>query len=76
MPDLPKNKSRAGAWHFKNMYREGVINPYYQYRIDAAVELFMSGKIEFILVSGANTSIYYNEPEMMKKDLIAAWHTG
>ena len=30
----------------------GYINLYYQYRIDAAVELYKNGKIEYILVSG------------------------
>jgi SanA protein len=51
--------------------RTGVINPYYQYRIDAAVALYKAGKITYILVSGDNRSITYNEPGMMRKDLIA-----
>jgi SanA protein len=51
--------------------RTGVINPYYQYRIDAAVALYKAGKIAYILVSGDNTSMSYNEPGMMRKDLMA-----
>ncbi|HVX01282.1 MAG TPA: ElyC/SanA/YdcF family protein [Candidatus Babeliaceae bacterium] len=51
--------------------RTGVVNPYYQYRIDAAVALYKAGKISYILVSGDNRSITYNEPGMMRKDLIA-----
>jgi len=49
----------------------GGINPYYQYRIDAAVALFIAGKIEFILVSGDNSAVNYNEPEKMKRDLVS-----
>jgi len=46
------------------------INLYYKYRIDAAVELYKSGKIAFLLVSGDNSSKYYDEPSTIKKDLI------
>lgn len=49
----------------------GVLNYYYQYRIDAAVALFRAGKIDYVLVSGDNSEAHYNEPETMKKDLIA-----
>lgn len=31
----------------------------------------MSNKIKFVLVSGDNGSIYYNEPNTIKKDLVA-----
>lgn len=50
----------------------GQPNLYYSYRIKAAVTLFEAKKIDFILVSGDNGSIYYNEPETIKKDLILA----
>ena len=50
----------------------GYINPYYQYRIDAAIALFKSGKATYVLVSGDNGEEHYNEPESMKKDLIAS----
>lgn len=50
----------------------GNVNLYYKYRINAAVELFKSGKINFILVSGDNGTMQYDEPNTMKKDLIAA----
>ena len=49
----------------------GGVNPYYQYRIEAALNLFKKGKISYILVSGDNGSIYYNEPNTIKKDLVA-----
>ena len=48
----------------------GGINPYYQSRIDATIELFRAGKISYVLVSGDNGSVYYNEPNTIKKDLM------
>ena len=48
----------------------GGINLYFQYRIDAAVKLFNSGKISYILVSGDNGTKYYNEPAAIKKALL------
>ncbi len=48
----------------------GRINLYYKFRIDAAVELFKSGKIDVILVSGDNSSKDYDEPSTIKDDLI------
>jgi SanA protein len=45
-------------------------NLYFKYRIEAAVELFETGKIDFILVSGDNGTKYYNEPLDMKRELL------
>lgn len=47
-------------------------NPYYYFRIDAAVRLYKAGKIKRILVSGDNRYKSYNEPDMMKADLVKA----
>ncbi len=52
-------------------YFEGRINLFYQYRIDAAAELWNSGKIDAILVSGDNSRKDYDEPTSMKADLVA-----
>lgn len=49
----------------------GGINPFYQHRIEATLQLYESGKISRVLVSGDNGSIYYNEPNTIKKDLVA-----
>lgn len=46
------------------------INLYYKYRIEAAVALFNAGKIEYILISGDNGQIEYNEPKTIRDDLI------
>ncbi|HEU4473097.1 MAG TPA: ElyC/SanA/YdcF family protein [Flavisolibacter sp.] len=48
----------------------GSINPYYQYRIDAAVDLVKAGKISYLVISGDNGRADYNEPADMKQDLI------
>lgn len=66
---IPKNK--VGLLLGTSKYSSnGNINLFYQYRIDAAVELFISGKIDFILVSGDNSTMEYDEPTTIKKDLI------
>lgn len=51
-------------------YKGGGLNLYFKYRIDAAVELFNAGKIDFILVSGDNSTMAYNEPINFKKELV------
>lgn len=48
----------------------GQPNPYYTNRIDATIALFNAGKIDFVLVSGDNGTVYYNEPTTIKKDLV------
>ncbi len=47
----------------------GGINPYYQFRIDAAATLFHSGKVDFLLISGDNAFREYDEPTTIKNDL-------
>ncbi|MEP2688381.1 SanA/YdcF family protein [Maribacter dokdonensis] len=66
-------KNRVGlVLGTSNKLTNGSPNPYYTYRINATKALYNAGKIEFILVSGDNGSIYYNEPDTFKKDLIKA----
>lgn len=48
----------------------GNTNLYYKYRIDAAVKLYQSEKVEYILVSGDNGTLNYDEPTTIKNDLI------
>ena len=50
--------------------KSGNNNLYFDYRIDAAVELYKAGKINYILISGDNRKEDYNEPEEMKKALM------
>ena len=49
---------------------KGEHNYYFDYRIDAATELYKAGKISYILVSGDNHSKDYDEPTWMKEALI------
>lgn len=45
-------------------------NLFYSNRLEAAVELYKKGKVESIIVSGDNSTKYYNEPKKMKEDLM------
>ena len=53
-------------------YRTGVINQYYLYRIQGAINAYNSGKVKYLLLSGDNAQQSYNEPSTMRRDLIAA----
>jgi SanA protein len=69
---IPKNKVGLllGTAKYMDKARQ-MINSYYQKRIDAAVVLYMAGKIDYIIVSGDNSTAFYNEPALMRTDLIA-----
>lgn len=45
-------------------------NPFFQNRIEMAATLYSMGKIDHFILSGDNSSKYYNEPLEMKKALI------
>ena len=49
----------------------GQLNQYFLNRIKAAYELYSLGKVQFLLVSGDNAQKSYNEPSVMKRDLVA-----
>jgi len=50
----------------------GVPNAYFFNRIFAAANLYKSGKVQNIIVSGDNSKKDYNEPEEMKNELVKA----
>ena len=50
----------------------GNANPFFYYRIEAAVQLIKAGKIKYIIVSGDNSRKDYDEPTQMRADLMAA----
>lgn len=50
----------------------GEINPYYKYRMEAAVALYEADKVSYIIVSGDNRYNNYNEPATMYRDLVKA----
>ncbi|TNH80328.1 SanA/YdcF family protein [Aeromonas sobria] len=47
-------------------------NHYFKYRIKAAAELYNEAKVDFIIVSGDNATLQYNEPRQMRRALIKA----
>ncbi len=49
---------------------QGRENLYFRYRIDAAEELWKSGRLRLIIVSGDNREHNYNEPRKMRRALI------
>ena len=51
-------------------YGHGRVNLFYLHRVEAAAELFFSGIVRAILVSGDNAQRAYNEPRVFKQDLI------
>lgn len=66
--DIPFNK--MGLLLGTNKSWRGTENPYFKYRISAAVALFKAGKIKHIIVSGDNHIAYYDEAKDMKDSLL------
>lgn len=50
--------------------RNGQPNLYFTHRIQAAKKLFDNGCVKHFLISGDNSSKYYNEPQAFKKALM------
>ncbi|MCA9735632.1 MAG: YdcF family protein [Deferribacteres bacterium] len=48
----------------------GNANPYFENRIKAATELYQSGKVKHLLLSGSSQETYYNEPRTMREALL------
>lgn len=68
--ELPVVKTGLLLGTSRNL-RGGSENAYFFNRIDACVQLYEAGKIKNVLISGDNGRKEYNEPEDMKKELIA-----
>lgn len=67
--DLPAAKTALLLGTSKTL-NNGFPNAYFYNRIYAAVELYKSGKIQYIIVSGDNSRKDYNEPEDMQLALM------
>jgi len=66
---VPYNK--CGLLLGTSKYRpEGGVNPYFKQRLDAAAQLYKAGKVDFIIASGDNSEVYYNEPKVMIRSLV------
>ena len=53
-----------------SVYPDGEPSPILEGRLEIALELFRSGQVGWILVSGDNRAPSYNEPQAMRKWLI------
>ncbi|AZB00518.1 hypothetical protein EG359_13215 [Chryseobacterium joostei] len=67
--DVPETKTALLLGTGKTL-SNGMPNAYFYNRIKAATDLYKSGKIQYIIVSGDNSSKDYNEPEDMQFALI------
>lgn len=67
---IPKNKVGLVLGAGKYVGNSNHVNLYYKYRLEAAFLLYQNKKIEYILISGDNSTVDYDEPSTFKKDLI------
>ncbi|WP_336690566.1 MULTISPECIES: SanA/YdcF family protein [unclassified Chryseobacterium] len=67
--DVPKMKTALLLGTGKTL-SNGQPNAYFYNRIQAAADLYKSGKVKYIIVSGDNSQKNYNEPEDMQMALI------
>ncbi|MCX7549012.1 YdcF family protein [Xanthomarina sp. F1114] len=67
--EIKKNKVGVVLGTSKHL-KNGSINLYFTYRINATVALYKKGKIDFVLVSGDNGSEHYDEPTDFKNELV------
>jgi SanA protein len=67
--DIPYNKVGLVLGTAK-VLRNGRLNLYFKYRIEATAKLYKAGKIDFVLVSGDNGNKGYDEPSDFKNALI------
>ena len=68
--EIPPNKVGLVLGTAKFL-KNGTVNLYFKYRIEATVKLYKAGKIEFVLVSGDNRKKDYDEPTDFMNELIA-----
>ena len=55
------------------VYSNGIPSPILRDRLDTAIKAYESKKISRIIVSGDNSTQYYDEPTNMKKYLLDLW---
>lgn len=67
--DVPETKTAVLLGTGKNL-SNGMPNAYFYNRIQAASDLYKSGKIKYVIVSGDNSTKDYNEPEDMQLALM------
>lgn len=67
---IPAQKVAMVLGASKNL-KGGYPNPYFTYRIQAAKELYDAGKVKAFVMSGENSTEFYNEPQDMRDALVA-----
>jgi len=67
--DLPKRKA-AIVLGCSPLLVDGRNNVFFTSRMDAAAEVWNAGKVEILILSGANSEKYYNEPREMYQALV------
>jgi len=70
--DIPYSRVGLLLGTGKYTKKPGEVNPYYTHRIKAATSLMEAGRIKYLVISGDNSRPDYNEPEMMREDLVKA----
>lgn len=69
-PDLLSTTTSLVILGTSPFLRGGSPNPFFHGRINSAHQLFLTGNIEKIIVSGSQELPFYNEPAAMKQALI------
>ncbi len=67
--DVPKRRA-ALVLGTSKFVPGGNENLHYRYRMEAAARLFEAGRVEYVIVSGNGSEPHYDEPMMMRDDLI------
>ena len=68
--DMPSNDVGLVLGTTKSIHG-GKENMFFRYRMEAAARLYREGKIKFLILSGNHDSVFYNEPNDMKKALMS-----
>ena len=66
---VPYHKAALLLGTSKNL-QNGSPNLFFKSRIDEAVQLYKAGKVKYIIASGDNSVVNYNEPEQMKQSMM------
>lgn len=67
--DIPQHKTGIVLGTSRNL-KSGKPNTYFYHRMSAAAQIYHAGKVNFLILSGDNRTIYYNEPEQMRRELL------
>jgi len=70
LQDMPSNDVGLVLGTSKAVHG-GRENMFFKYRMEAAARLYKEGKVKFLILSGNHDSVFYNEPNDMKKALMS-----